>query len=88
MDEAIQSSPSEAPQSEATILADQLLQNCHQLLYELEEFQRFLAEKKDNIVDIRTFHSSVRSELKSLEKVSWFPRRLSDRRVFFSLNIF
>lgn len=69
MDETIKSSSSEARQSEATILADQLLQNCHQLLYELEEFQKFLAEKKDSIVDIRTFHSSVFSELKSLEKV-------------------
>lgn len=87
MDEAIQSSPSEAPQSEAAILADQLLQNCHQLLYELEEFQNFLAEKKDNNVDIRTFHSSVRSELKSLEKVSWLPGILQSLR-FFSLTIF
>lgn len=69
MDETIKSSSSEARQSEVTILADQLLQNCHQLLYELEEFQKFLAEKKDSIVDIRTFHGSVCSELKSLEKV-------------------
>ena len=69
MGETVQSSSSEVPQSEATLLADQLLQNCHQLLYELEEFQKFLAEKKDSVVDIRTFHSSVRSELKSLEKV-------------------
>lgn len=69
MGETVQSSSSEVPQSEATLLADQLLQNCHQLLYELEEFQKFLAENKDSVVDIRTFHSSVRSELKSLEKV-------------------
>lgn len=82
MDKAIQSSSSEVSRSEATILTDQLLQNCHQLLYELEEFQKFLAEKKDNIVDIRTFHSSVRSELKSLEKVCWLTGVLQTLWVF------
>lgn len=69
MDERIKSSSSEARQSDVTNLADQLLQNCHQLLYELEEFEKFLAEKKDSIVDLKTFHGSVSSELKSLEKV-------------------
>lgn len=82
MDEAIQSSSTAVPQSEATILADQLLQTCHQLLYELEEFQKFLAEKKDNIVDIRTFHSSVRSELRSLERVCLLSGALQTLRFF------
>lgn len=44
------------------------------MLSELEEFRVFLSEqKKENIVDIRQFHNSVRSELKSLEKVGHFP---------------
>ena len=87
MDEVIPLSSSEAPQPEATILADQLLQKCRQLLYELEEFKKFLAQNKDNIVDIRTFYSSVRSELKSLEKVCW-PSGVLQTLRFFSLIIF
>lgn len=50
--------------------AEQLLQKCHHLLSELEELQAFITErKKEHAVDIRQFQNSVRSELKSLEKV-------------------
>ena len=62
-----------APLVDGTVLADDLLTRCHQMLSELEEFKVFLSEqKKEHIVDIRQFHNSVLSELKSLEKVSHF----------------
>ena len=55
---------------EGIVIAEELLGQCYQLLSELEEFQTFLTERrKEQIVDIRQFHNSVRSELKSLERV-------------------
>ena len=52
------------------VIAEELLGQCHQLLFELEEFQLFLKEqRKEQLVDIRQFQNSVRSELKSLERV-------------------
>lgn len=62
--------PLDEPRPEGIIIAEELLQKCHQLLSELEQFRTFLAErKKEHIVDVRQFHNLVRSELKSLEKV-------------------
>lgn len=53
-----------------TVLVEDLLERCHDLLKELEEFKAFLVEqKKENAVELRQFCNSVASELKSLEKV-------------------
>ncbi|MCJ1266431.1 hypothetical protein MMC22_006316 [Lobaria immixta] len=53
------------------VIAEELLAQCHQLLSELEEFHAFLTQRrKEQMVDIRQFHNSVRSELKSLERLS------------------
>lgn len=60
----------EGQRPNGTAIAEELLGQCHQLLSELEEFRIFLTERrKEQIVDIRQFHNSVRSELKSLERV-------------------
>lgn len=68
--ETDQTPSSNEARSEGIIIAEELLHKCHQLLSELEQFRIFLTEqKKDHIVDIRQFYNSVRSELKSLEKV-------------------
>lgn len=58
------------PKGKGIVIAEDLLGQCHQLLSELEEFHAFLTQRrKEQIVDIRQFHNSVRSELKSLERV-------------------
>lgn len=58
-----------APQP--VVRVDELLAGCHDLLKELEDFQKFLVvQKKEHVVEIRQFRNSVVSELKSLEKVS------------------
>ncbi|MCJ1247738.1 hypothetical protein MMC30_004953 [Trapelia coarctata] len=50
---------------------DELLAKCHDLLNELEDFQKFLVEqKKEQVVEIRQFRNSVASEIKSLERLS------------------
>ena len=67
--------PTKASQSDGAILAGDLLTKCHQMLSELEEFKVFLSkQKKEHAVDVRQFHSSVLSELKSLEKASYYFR--------------
>ena len=49
---------------------DDLLIQCHCLLKELELFQEFLVERKrEHTVELRQFHSSIVSELKSLQRV-------------------
>jgi len=61
-----------APQS--TVNVNELLAKCHDLLDELEDFQKFLVEqKKEHVVEIRQFRNSVASELKSLERVCITP---------------
>lgn len=63
--------PDRAPPIDGAILVEDLLRQCHQMLAELKQFRDFLSEqKKEHLVDIRLFHNSVLSELKSLEKVS------------------
>ena len=55
---------------DGALLVEDLLKRCHDLLNELDQFRAFLAEsKKQNAVEIRQFHNSVLSELKSLERV-------------------
>jgi hypothetical protein len=50
--------------------AADLLDQCHVLLDELEQFERYLVNhKKDRGVELRHFKNSVKSEQKSLEKV-------------------
>lgn len=46
-----------------------LLQRCHVLLDELEQFQQYLAEQKKEGVELRHFKNSVKTESKLLEKV-------------------
>ena len=56
--------------ADGTILVEDLLKKCEDLLDELDQFRTFLVEsKKQNAVEIRQFHNSVLSELKSLERV-------------------
>ena len=51
-------------------LASDLVQRCHVLLDELEQFQRYLAEqKKSKEVELRHFKTNIKTELKSLQKV-------------------
>lgn len=65
--EAVQQQQSSA---DNTVLVEDLLRRCHDLLNELEGFKTFLQEqKKENAVELRQFCNSVASELKSLEKV-------------------
>ena len=53
-----------------SITVDELLDKCHALLNELEQFRVFLVErKKEHTIEIRQFRNSVVSELKSLERV-------------------
>lgn len=60
----------EGQRPKGVVVAEELLGQCHQLLSELEEFQNFLTERrKEQVVDIRQFQNSIRSELKSLERV-------------------
>lgn len=63
-----------------TALAEDLLARCQTLLNELQDFTRFVTEQQsvqEPAVDIRKFQSSVRTEHRSLQKVSF------RRRVFF-----
>ena len=64
-------------------LAAGLLADCNTLLSELDAFRSFIADEKRNnpilsisaggeAVDVRQFHSTVLSELKSLRKVGEF----------------
>lgn len=80
MDHANSNTSVEGQRPKGIVIAEELLAQCHQLLSELEEFRLFLTERrKEQIVDIRQFHNSVRSELKSLERVckpSGIPRLL------------
>lgn len=70
MDDTHSNTSVEIQRPKAIVIAEELLSQCHQLLSELEEFRIFLTERrKEQIVDIRQFHNSVRSELKSLERV-------------------
>lgn len=70
MDNTHSNNSGEEQRPEGVVIAEDLLRQCHQLLSELEEFRTFLtARRKEQIVDIRQFHNSVRSELKSLERV-------------------
>jgi len=53
-----------------TVMVEDLVQKCHGLLKELEDFRTFLVQrKKEHTVEIRQFRNSVQSELKSLAKV-------------------
>ena len=69
----------ETPSPSPRVKVDELLAKCHDLLSELEDFQKFLVEqKKEHVVEIRQFRNSVASELKSLERVC-FPPPVSDQ---------
>ena len=60
-------------QSEGAILISDLLQKCHALLDELNQFCAFLVDrKKEHAVEIKPFRNSVLSELRSLEKVRFY----------------
>lgn len=60
----------QASSADGTLLVEDLLKRCHDLLSELDQFRTFLVEsKKLNAVEIRQFHNSVLAELKSLERV-------------------
>lgn len=51
-------------------LGNGLVQECRGLLSEIEQFERFLKERRrENIVELKPFQNSVRSELRSLENV-------------------
>ena len=66
--------------ADGAILVEDLLKRCHDLLNELAQFRTFLVESKKQIaVEIRQFHNSVRSELKSLEKVQILHQRFDIR---------
>ncbi len=57
---------------DGTALAEDLLARCKTLLNELEAFRAFVEERRteqEPVVDIRRFHTSVGTELKSLQKV-------------------
>ncbi|MCJ1371999.1 hypothetical protein MMC20_003220 [Loxospora ochrophaea] len=60
------------PSSQTSITkVEELLEKCHNLLSEIEQFQSFLVEqKKESAVELRQLRNSVNSELKSLEKLS------------------
>ena len=61
---------SQSTATDGTVLVQDLLQKCHSLLSELEQFRTFLAERqKEHSIEIRQFHGSVQSELRSLVKV-------------------
>jgi hypothetical protein len=60
----------QASSADGTLLVEDLLKRCHDLLSELDQFRTFLVKsKKSNVVEIRQFHNSVLAELKSLERV-------------------
>ena len=61
----------EIPGSETGPLsAPDLLAECQWLLFELEQFRAYLAQhKKEQSVEVRTYRSRLRAELKALEKV-------------------
>lgn len=51
-------------------LGNGLVQECHGLLSEIEQFERFLKERgRENVVELKPFQNAVRSELRSLENV-------------------
>ena len=63
----------EAPSTEGSSLAEDLLARCQNLLSELEDFRKFMAEKRSEqepAVDIHKFQTSVTTEHKSLQKLS------------------
>lgn len=60
----------QASPADGTLLVEDLLKRCRDLLSELDQFRTFLVKsKKTNVVELRQFHNSVLAELKSLEKV-------------------
>lgn len=75
-----------------TLLAEYIFSNCKLNLdvlvlttSRLQEFKTFIEERnKEKIVDIRHFQSSVRSELKSLEKVGHFESEIEFLSIAFS----
>ncbi|KAL6721793.1 hypothetical protein ACLMJK_000898 [Lecanora helva] len=60
--------------SEGVILADSLLVRCQTLLNELDQFGRFIENRRsaerEHTIEIRKFQSSVTTEFKSLQKLS------------------
>lgn len=57
-----------------TLLAEDLVKRCDQLLDELEAYQRYLTQSKQgHNVEIKPFRNSIAAELKSLEKVNDYP---------------
>lgn len=60
----------QASSADGTLLVEDLLKRCHDLLSELDQFRTFLAKsQKSKVVEIRQFHNSVLAEFKSLERV-------------------
>ncbi|KAI4157499.1 MAG: hypothetical protein LQ342_008232 [Letrouitia transgressa] len=52
-------------------LGNGLVQECHGLLSEIEQFERFLKERgRENVVELKPFQNAVRSELRSLENLT------------------
>jgi len=60
----------QASSADGTLLVEDLLKRCHDLLRELDQFRTFLVKsQKSKVVEIRQFHNSVLAEFKSLERV-------------------
>ncbi len=56
---------------QGAILAENLVERCQELLNELEAFQKYLREcKQEQSVELKPFRNSIAAELKSLERVS------------------
>ncbi|KAI4168397.1 MAG: hypothetical protein LQ343_006406 [Gyalolechia ehrenbergii] len=55
---------------DGTELAEDLLKGCHELLNELQTFQKYLEEqKREHTVEVKPFRNSITAELKSLERL-------------------
>lgn len=57
--------------AEVSKLAADMQQRCRLFLGELEQFQAYLKDKKnENQVELRTFKAGLQTELKTIDKVS------------------
>lgn len=57
---------------QGAVIAEDLVKRCHELLNELEAFQKYLqGSKQEETVELKPFRNSVAAELKSLERVSY-----------------
>ncbi|KAL8770917.1 MAG: hypothetical protein Q9209_003568 [Squamulea sp. 1 TL-2023] len=56
--------------NEAALLAEDLVRRCNELLGELQAFQEYLTQsKQEHSVEVKTFRNSIAAELKSLKKL-------------------